>query len=250
MKITVKKYDPSKDAAPYYVSGEIEYREHMSALEALVEFYETVEGVNYDLNCTSAWCGRCAMMLNGEPCLVCVTPVEDAEYVFEPLEGFPVIRDLVVDKNSMHDRICALSERVKLEDFTAETIVPEEFDATTTAQSLALEECCRCGVCTAGCPAKAAHPVEFCGPSEMAAIAYRYLDQLDRGDRVLEAVQHGLYYCIMCGRCDQNCPHAEITHVELWQRLRDEAEARGLKPSYADDVAAHAEETLQAYLNR
>jgi succinate dehydrogenase/fumarate reductase iron-sulfur protein len=249
MKIKVQKFDPSTDVAPYYAEGDIEYRDHMSALEALVEYYQVHEAVNFDINCTSAWCGRCAMMLNGEPTLICVAPVQDAEYVFEPLKGFPIMRDLIVDKKLLHDEISSVSRRIRIEPFNSQTIIPSDYDPTDSTALLGIEVCCRCGICNAACPAMAAYPDGYIGPAAMTALAYRHFDQLDAGDRLVEAVSSGLYYCIMCGRCDQYCPQsANINHLEIWQRLRDEAEALGLKPSYADEVVADMSQTLKEYL--
>lgn len=234
MLIKVLKYDPSIDEAPYYVEGEIEYRDKMTALEALIEFYEKHMPVAYDLACMSRLCGRCAMMLNGSPCLICSMPVIDTDYTFEPLKGFPVVRDLVVDKSVFLDTLSTIYDRVRIEPFNEETITPANYDDSTTATEMALEFCCRCGVCTSGCPAHEMYPDEYAGPAAMVAIAYRHLDQLDTGDRVMEAVSKGLYRCTQCGNCDQVCAQQDINHAALWQMLRSEAEARGIKPSYAN----------------
>jgi heterodisulfide reductase subunit C len=67
----------------------------------------------------------------------------------------------------------------------------------------------------------------------MIAIAYRFLDPLDQGDRVMEAVSNGMYRCIMCGKCDELCVQQDIDHLELWRTLRDAAAKRGIVPSYA-----------------
>ena len=44
---------------------------------------------------------------------------------------------------------------------------------------------------------------------------------------MLEAVQGGLWSCIMCGQCTEVCNQAEIDHVGLWTILRDAAVQRG-----------------------
>lgn len=233
MKITVYKYDPAVDAAPYYVSGDVEYREKMTALEALTEFHENIEAVNFDYSCACRLCGRCMMMLNDQPVLICVTPIENKDYTFEPLKGYPVIRDLVVDKTTLDNQLSGIYDRVRIEPFTEETIVPKDYNPEVRDRLYKTEFCCRCGVCNAGCPAVISFPDEYIGPAGMLAIAYRHLDPLDQGDRVMEAVNSGLYRCIMCGRCDVLCAQQDIEHLAAWRILREIAEKRGIKPSYA-----------------
>jgi succinate dehydrogenase/fumarate reductase iron-sulfur protein len=233
MNITVYKYDPATDVEPYTVSGEVPYKEKMTALEALVYFNENVESVNLDYNCACRMCGRCALMLDGVPCLACVMPITDADHSFEPLAGLPVIRDLIVDKSALDTQMTQIFQRVRIEPFTEETLTPKEYDPSVKAPLYAMEFCARCGVCNASCPAKMTFSDEYVGPTVMLAVAYRHLDPLDQGDRVMEAVSEGLYRCIMCGKCDEVCPQQDIEHLQTWTMLRAEAEERGIKPSYA-----------------
>jgi len=232
MKITVFKFDPAVDAAPYYVTGEVEWRKRMTALEALVEFHENIQAVNFDYSCACRLCGRCTMMLNGEPAYICVTPIENKDYTFEPLEGYPVIRDLTVDKSSLDNMLSTIFNRVRIEAFTKETVVPASFNPSHRPHLYATEFCTRCGACTPKCQGLEAFPSEFIGPAAMLAIAYRFFDPLDQADRVMEAVSNGLYRCNMCGNCDIYCAQQDIKHLEIWQILRDEAAKRGIVPSY------------------
>ena len=64
----------------------------------------------------------------------------------------------------------------------------------------------------------------------MIAIANRFYDPYDQGDRVVEAVQNGLWECIECGMCDTVCKALEIDHLSVWKDLREAAESAGLNP--------------------
>jgi len=78
MKITVKRYDPSKDNAPYETTYEVPHDdEYMTLLQALVYIHENEEPLAFDFSCRGRMCGRCAMMLDGEPVLACVEPLPD-----------------------------------------------------------------------------------------------------------------------------------------------------------------------------
>jgi len=222
------KYDPSLDGEPYLKDYEVPVTEHMTVLEAIVYISENLEPLAYDYSCRGRVCGRCAVMLNGVPCMACITGLQDKDNVIEPLKGRPVIRDLVVDKHPMHDRIADVELRVRstpitLEEFTA----PVSFEGVYTKLA-SMEWCCRCGCCNAICPALDAAPDKYIGPAGMVAIALRHYDPYDQGDRVAEAVQEGMWNCIMCGKCDEVCPAREIRHVDTWTELRAIATERGL----------------------
>jgi fumarate reductase iron-sulfur subunit len=234
MHIKIKRFDPSSAEGPEYAEGDIDFQENMSALMAIQEFYEKYEPVSFDMNCSGGYCGRCAMMMNGEPVLACLTPLpEDGEYTFEPLKGYPVIRDLVVDRSALQKRIAEVSKRVHIEPFTEDDAVPPDFSAEDNAIVASIDRCIHCGLCNAACPVLEQSPDEYVGPAVMTQAAYRHLDPYDAGDRLMQAVSNGLYRCIQCGACDGVCP-VNIDHLGLWERLRADSEAAGLKPSYAE----------------
>ena len=52
MKITVKRYDPSKDNAPYEATYEVPHDdEYMTLLQALVYIHENEEPLAFDFSC-------------------------------------------------------------------------------------------------------------------------------------------------------------------------------------------------------
>lgn len=230
MNITVTKYDPSVDAEPYESTYDVPWYENITALETIMYIHENFEPIAFDYSCHGRACGRCAMMVDSLPGLTCVQPLEDKNHTIEPLAGYPVIRDLIVDKTRAHQDLARRYDRKRVAPI-------DETEANTFDMSIqealdGAEWCTRCMSCTAGCPAKIANP-KYIGPAAMVAVAYRFMDPYDQADRIIEAVQGGLYECIQCGKCDEACNAEEIRHLELWQMLRDEAEKRGLKPAEA-----------------
>ena len=232
MKINMYKYDPAVDAAPYYVTGEVAYTDKMTLLECIIAFHEQVQDVAFDYSCHGRMCGRCAVMLDGIPALACSTPITDADHTIEPLKGQTNVRDLIVDKSDYDEKLSQQYQRMRLE-----PIKPEEIngcDGATASKLYEMVMCMRCGMCDAACPTLQAKPDQFAGPATLFALAFRHTDPFDQGDRVMEAVSKGLYHCIQCGMCDTVCQRFEMDHLGAWKMLRAEAEARGLKPSYAD----------------
>ena len=234
MKITVCKYDPSTDEAPYYIEGEIAYKDNMTALQALVDFHENVAPVSFDYSCAGRLCGRCSMLVDGVPCLVCSKKIDDTDHTFEPLPGYSIIRDLIVDKSAADKALEPLWDRKAIEEMTvAQSRGPVDFDYENRALFYPLEFCSRCGACTSVCPAHAANPDGYAGPMAMIASAYRHFDPHDKADRLIEVTTNGLFYCIECGTCDTVCANPDIRHVDLFQLLKARAAEAGYKPSYA-----------------
>jgi succinate dehydrogenase/fumarate reductase iron-sulfur protein len=234
MKLKIQKYNPMVDPEPYYVEGEVEYRPYISALDAIYLFHTQVEAINFDYACGGRICGRCACLIDGDPKMLCTAVLDDTAHVIEPLPGYPVIRDLVVDKSSLDDAISNIANRVMIEPVTKATVAPKDFAYSPSSEDLLFgaELCCRCGMCNVTCPARQVRPDDYAGPAQMLAVGYRNLDWYDKADRVAQAVSLGMYHCIMCGTCTSVCPH-KIDHVGMWTTLREAAEARDLVPSWA-----------------
>ena len=230
MKVSIQKYDPTVDDKPYIQDYEVPMSENLTVLKAIVYIHENIEPIAFDYSCRGRVCGRCAVMVNGQACTACTKAMKDEDTLIEPLAGFPVIRDLVVDKTRFHDRISTLEQRVRATPIThEEAIAPIDYE-NVFCKVDPLEWCARCGSCQSSCPVVSSQDDggNYVGPAGMIAIALRHYDPLDQGDRIQQAVQEGLWNCITCGMCDQVCPVHEIDHMQTWADLRAAAEERGL----------------------
>jgi len=222
-------YDPAKDASPTYKSYEVPWKEYITVLEVLNYIFQEYEPISLEYSCGQKCCGRCAVMVNAEPKFACFTVLKPGAATIEPLKGFPVIRDLVVDKAKFKSRLDAI-------DFEPQRTQPLEdipnIPRATYEKIAFLKECRECGMCHAVCPVtnEQYDAEKFSGPAAMMRIALRYYDVKDESDRVAQAVYEGLWECIMCGRCQDVCM-MQLKHLEVLQELRDAAEARGLKPA-------------------
>ena len=232
----VLRYDPSIDAEPAFVEYEVPWEEDesgfMTALQVLHSINENQDAIGYDFCCRSGLCGRCGMLVDGEPCLACWKRLEPGEHTFEPLPGFPVIRDLVIDRERAYSKILKVVPQTQ----TVDPIVNlQNIDENLWWDTLERINMCReCYLCYSVCPAlnEQGKWNSYAGPAAMMVIAQHYLDTRDQSDRVGQAAFEGVFDCIQCGACTNVCPsHIKIT--ELIAELQGAAEQRGLKPSQA-----------------
>jgi fumarate reductase iron-sulfur subunit len=151
------------------------------------------------------------MLANGQPVLTCATYLESllpGPIRIEPLEGFPVIRDLVGD---IGDFMNKLSD-VKAWLIRDEEKPVEDGEYLQTPSQLAdykqYSMCINCMLCYSACPVYRLEP-EFIGPAAIA-LAQRYnLDSRDEGaeERMDVLSQHdGIWGCTLVGECTEVCP--------------------------------------------
>ena len=122
----------------------------------------TVDGkettpVVWDSNCLEEVCGACTMVINGRvrqscSCLVDeYAPREGDEIILEPMEKFPVIRDLWVDRARMFDALQRVKAWVPIDGTYNLGPGPQE-SHDHQQMRYALSECMTCGCCLDACP--------------------------------------------------------------------------------------------------
>jgi len=229
--VTIKmfRYDPSVDIEPYFKTYEVPWKEYTTALECLHYINENIEPIGFDYCCRSSLCGRCSIMVDGRPFLACSKALDPGEVTLEPLKGFPVIRDLVVDHSRIMEKVVATGLATEsVEPMKTLINIPYDLYWNTLEP---LNMCRECMMCNTVCP-----PLQeenkwesFIGPTAMAQVGMRFLDPNDQADRVAQAALSGIFDCTLCGKCSAVCP-AEIPHVQLFTMLQQEAEKAGIKP--------------------
>src|SRR5437667_10702335 len=101
MTLQVARYRTEQGSEPTFDSFEVPFRKDWVILDALNYIKDKLDGsLSYRWSCRMGVCGSCGMMVNGEPKLTCATFL--SHYLpgpvrVEPLQYFPVVRDLVVE---------------------------------------------------------------------------------------------------------------------------------------------------------
>ncbi|MDE1814363.1 MAG: 4Fe-4S dicluster domain-containing protein, partial [Thaumarchaeota archaeon] len=127
----------------------------------------------------------------------------------EPMNNFPIIRDLAVDFKQL------IANHKKMKPF----IIREDSEVTSESKEfiqtpqdlekfLQFSYCIKCGLCNSACPTMATD-TSFIGPQGLAQ-AYRYVaDNRDKGkDDRLKIIDdsHGIWRCHFAGSCSHVCP--------------------------------------------
>ena len=247
IEFKVARFRPEHEPLPYYDQYEIPYREDMVVLDALNYIKDELDGsVTYRWSCRMGVCGSCGMMVNYKPRLTCSTFLREfypRPIVVQPLENFPVIRDLVVDVTDFMDKLKEVMPWLVREtegpvERGGEYLqTPEEVDRYRQ-----FSMCINCTLCYSACPVYAKDQ-EFLGPAVLA-LAHRYnLDSRDQGRDEREraiAVDRGIWDCTFVGECSVVCPKdvdpaaaiqrskvAATTRTMLWMAWPFEVEREG-----------------------
>lgn len=228
VKVNVKilRYDPEKDKKPYWKTYDMEADEEFTILDLLNEIHWYHDGtLSYRRSCRSAICGSCAMKVNGMNILACETPMhrfKGNKLKIEPLPGFKIIKDLVVDM----DEFFAKLERIKPYLILRKPIPDKEFLQTPEEfeQIRETADCILCGACTSSCPSLWGNN-DYLGPAALLK-AYRYIfDSRDDGeDERIDIIndRNGIWRCHVIFNCMEACPK-NIKITEYLSRLKVKA---------------------------
>jgi len=214
-KITLRiaKYNPNEDQEKRYLTFQVPVERWSTVLEAILDVkkhFDHSVGVRY--SCRQATCGSCGMIINGKPRLACFTRIDELNsdvITVEPMNNFPIIRDLAVRFDRLFETHHKLKPYVIRDDTevgegTKELLQsPEELE-----KFVQFSGCIKCGLCNSVCPTMATDS-SFIGPQALAQ-AYRYVaDNRDKGkDDRLKIIDesHGIFRCHFAGSCSQVCP--------------------------------------------
>lgn len=200
------------------VSPDMSFLEMMDVLNDQI-IREGGDPVAFDHDCREGICGMCSMFINGEAhgpnrgvttCQLHMRSFKDGDTIYvEPWRsaGFPVIKDLMVDRSAF-DRIIQAGGFVSVNtsgrtlDANAIPVPKEDADKSFDAAT-----CIGCGACVATCPNGSAMLFVSAKVSQFALLPQ---GQVERKERVLNMVkvmdEEGFGNCSNVGACEVQCP--------------------------------------------
>ena len=217
MEVTlrIKRYNPETDVKPAFKDYVVEVEPTDRVLDALNQVKWRHDGtLTYRRSCAHGVCGSDAMRINGRNRLACKLLMKELgkKITIEPLIGFKVIKDLVVDMDQFFASYKAVKPYLIAEDAPSageRRQSPEErerFDDTT--------KCILCAARTTACPITWTNE-QFVGPAAIVN-AHRFIfDSRDQGGperlRILNT-QSGVWRCRTIFNCTDACPRGiEVT---------------------------------------
>lgn len=224
-KVTAKilRYSPEKDEKPYWKTYQLEVESDSTILDILNDIHWKIDGtLSYRRSCRSAICGSCAVKVNGQNTLACETPLyrfKGKRLKIEPLPGFQIIKDLVVDMDGFFEKL----KRIKPYLILDKPIPDKEFLQTPTEFEVIRETilCILCGACTSSCPSLWAND-RYLGPAALLK-AFRFIFD-SRDDGSVERMdiindRNGLWRCHTIFNCMEACPK-NINITEFISQLK------------------------------
>ncbi len=176
------------------------------------------EPVAFDHDCREGICGMCSLYINGHPhgpdddvttCQLHMRKFKDGETItIEPWRsaGFPVIKDLVVDRTAF-DSIMAAGGYVSVgtggvPDANAIPIPKEDSDLAMDAAS-----CIGCGACVAACKNGSAMLFVSAKVSQYALLPQGRIEAARRAKNMVQRMDDlGFGNCTNTGACEVECP--------------------------------------------
>ncbi|WP_054936636.1 succinate dehydrogenase/fumarate reductase iron-sulfur subunit [Moorella stamsii] len=199
---SVYRYNPFTDRKPYYVKYEIEAGGKMKVLDVLRYIQRNFDGeLAFRSSCGIGRCGSCAVVVNGKPVLSCKEYIENIDIVIEPLANYPVIKDLIIDREPYNNKLKHIRPFLENTARGTKQVAQEDY------QQYKYFTCCvECLCCMSVCPSFSRVPLEFYGPCIFVQLARYKSHPLDGGARILMVKYGGLHNCISCKRCTAVCP--------------------------------------------
>lgn len=199
------------------VSPEMSFLEMLDALNQKL-ITEGDEPVAFEHDCREGICGCCSLYINGRPhgpgektttCELRMTAFNDGEtIVIEPFraKAFPVIRDLVVDRNAfdkiMHEGGFISIDAGSAQDSNAILIKKENADEAFNSAT-----CIGCGACVAACKNASAMLFVSAKVSQYALLEQGKVEAKERVQAMVAKMDElGFGNCTNTYACEAVCP--------------------------------------------
>ncbi len=223
LSLKIWRQKNAKEAGNFVSYNVSDISSDMSFLEMIDVLNEQLinkgdEPVAFDHDCREGICGMCSMFINGRAhgpwegtttCQLHMRAFKDGDTItIEPWRaaGFPVVKDLVVDRTAF-DRIISAGGFVSVNTGNAKDANNIPVPKDDADMAFAAAACIGCGACVAACKNSSAMLFVSAKVSQLALLPQ---GAIERESRVLGMVNQmdveGFGNCTNTGACEAECP--------------------------------------------
>ena len=197
--------------------------------EKLVQ--EHKEPIAFDHDCREGICGMCSLYINGHPhgpdqaittCQLHMRKFHDGETItIEPWRSraFPVIKDLIVDRNA-YDKIMQAGGYVNVNTGGVPDANAIPIPKPVADEAMDAAACIGCGACAAACKNGSAMLFVAAKVSQLALLPQGKIEKAARAKAMVAKMDElGFGHCTNTGACEAECPKSvSITHIARLNR--------------------------------
>lgn len=197
--------------------------------EKLVQ--EHKEPIAFDHDCREGICGMCSLYINGHPhgpdqaittCQLHMRKFHDGETItIKPWRSraFPVIKDLIVDRNA-YDKIMQAGGYVNVNTGGVPDANAIPIPKPVADEAMDAAACIGCGACAAACKNGSAMLFVAAKVSQLALLPQGKIEKAARAKAMVAKMDElGFGNCTNTGACEAECPKSvSITHIARLNR--------------------------------
>ena len=212
------------------ISTESSFLEMLDVLnEQLINNGE--DPVVFDHDCREGICGMCSLYINGHPhgpdedvttCQLHMRKFNDGDVItVEPWRsaGFPVIRDLMVDRSAF-DKIMQAGGYISVNTGGVPDANAIPIPKANADEAMDAATCIGCGACVAACKNGSAMLLVSAKVSQLALLPQGRIEAARRAKAMLSKMDElGFGNCTNTGACEAECPkNISITNIARLNR--------------------------------
>jgi succinate dehydrogenase / fumarate reductase iron-sulfur subunit len=213
----IKRQNSPQDK-PYWEEFKILYKPNMNVVSALMTIQKEPINVKGEVSSPVVWesycleeiCGACSMVINGKARQACSTLIDNLTQpiTLEPLNNFPVVRDLMVDREALFDALKKVKAWIEI-DGTHDLGPAPRQSSKLQAITYDLSRCMTCGICAHVCP-NYNNKSNFIGPAAVSQARLFNLNptgQMNKDERLETLMKDGgVAECGNSQNCVKSCP--------------------------------------------
>ncbi len=212
------------------ISPDMSFLEMLDAVNTMI-VKKGEEPIAFDHDCREGICGSCGMVIDGRPhgtergvatCQLYMRHFKEGDTItLEPFRanGFPVLKDLVVDRTAF-DRIIQAGGFVSVDTGGVPDANCLPISKIKAEEAMDAAACIGCGACVAACKNSSAMLFVSAKVSQLALLPQGDAERKQRAERMIAQMDaEGFGSCTNTLACEAECPKKiSVTHIARLNR--------------------------------